>query len=245
MEKDSKIVYWSIAEAVPDRDGLNRMDFLSEGERRRLDGMRFDKRRREWLLGRQTVKSLLLRSLDDLRGVKPSDLSIENEPEGAPYVVYEGERLDISLSISHRDQLAFCAMMPGDGCSVGADIEKIEAREPVFIGDYFTETEQRIVHNGPKKLCDLKVTLIWSAKEAVLKALRKGLRLDTHSVEVQSIQHGSEDWGSFIAHSQYIKGDLWRGWWRTQGEYVLTLVVLSRTEKLGPGENIRLVQVPG
>jgi len=243
MEKDQTIVYWNIAEAVPDRDGLTGVDCLSESERRRLDGMRFEKRRREWLLGRRTAKTLLCGSLEDLRGVNPADLSIENEPEGAPFVVYGSQRLDISLSTSHRDGLAVCAMSSRDGISVGADIEKIEAREPAFAGDYFTEAEQQIIVESPDNMRDLTITLIWSAKEAMLKAMRKGLRLDTRSVEISSIHREDGEWNSFIAHSQSSRGSWARGWWRIRGEYVLTLVVLSRANEIDPGHSFHLAQI--
>jgi 4'-phosphopantetheinyl transferase len=233
-------VYWTLAEAVPGWDSPASLDWLSEVERHRLEALVFPKRRSEWLLGRLTAKKLLLDGLTSLADPAPSRLEVGNEPEGAPYALLDGSRLDICLSISHRDRLALCALCEGSGSSIGADIEKIERRVEAFAGDYFTPHEQDLLARTTGVGRDRLVTLIWSAKEAALKALRKGLRLDTRSVEVHDLERTGEGWGSFRLSGVHPEDYAWRGWWQVTGEYVLTMALLGGAEAV---KKATLVQI--
>jgi 4'-phosphopantetheinyl transferase len=67
------------------------------------------------------------------------------------------------------------------------------------------------------------VTLIWSAKESALKALRTGLRSDTRRIRIEAFgQAKTGDWSSF--HAVDAKsGDPFRGFWRSRGEMLMTI----------------------
>jgi phosphopantetheinyl transferase len=180
------VIYWHLC---PARDcaGANttRPDFLSAAECKTYAALRFPKRRQEWLLGRWTAKQLLQRSLRAYRGLPLPAISVNADPDGAPYLSVDGEgRLPTSLSISHRSGRAFCALSPGVSPSIGVDIEQIEPRAAAFVSDFFTQDEAERVWTCPEDRRDTLVTVIWSAKEAVLKALREGLRMDTRAVEI-------------------------------------------------------------
>lgn len=74
------------------------------------------------------------------------------------------------------------------------------------------------------------VTLAWSAKEAVLKALGTGLRVDTRKVEIgrpSKIECGGLScWRPLAVRSALFEdGGCWL-WWRRQGEFVMTLAAL-------------------
>ncbi len=236
MTWDDLKVYWTLAEAAPQWDGLA---WLSAYEIRRLEGMRFPKRRSEWLRGRAAAKSLLCACLDDLREVEPARLSIQNDPDGAPILLLDGQKHRLSLSISHRDGLAFCAVCEADGVSLGADVERVERRSAAFAGDYFTPAELESMGSLFDGGYERMVTLIWSAKEAALKALGKGLRLDTRSVEIRGIRAAESGWGSFSVRCGLTAG-AWRGWWQARGEYILTLATLTQS---GDRAAIRLVEI--
>lgn len=228
--KGSLKIFLTLAEFAPDWDGSASLDWLSARERQILDGLRFAKRRREWLNGRWAAKMLLLNSLPELGGVEPSSLTIDHQPEGAPKVFFGGKQLDLSLSISHRDHLAFCGLCAGPNGSLGADVEKIEPRDEVFAADYFTREERAQLDRVAGGDRDLWVTLIWSAKEAALKALGKGLRLDTRSVEIFEFSNGAIDWGDFSVRTRHAETGAWRGWWQVKEGYVLTLALLCPRE---------------
>lgn len=200
--------------------------FLSEKEQARFECLRFFKRRNEWLLGRWTAKKLVQAVLRRDSGLVVSREAIEifNGPDGAPRVYLEGEPLALELSISHSHGCAVCAV--DTGC-LGADLEWIEARSDGLVNDFFTVGEQAQVNAVPRAQRDLLVTAIWSAKEAVLKALRKGLTVDTREVEIRipSVEQGLNDWKPFEFCLHIENSMLLRGWWRQWDGFVLTLAV--------------------
>jgi phosphopantetheinyl transferase (holo-ACP synthase) len=63
-------------------------------------------------------------------------------------------------------------------------MERIETRGWEFVDDFFTPDEIAQVRETSLAERDTLVTAIWSAKEAVLKALHVGLTVDTRCVSV-------------------------------------------------------------
>ena len=112
--------------------------------------------------------------------------------------------------------------------ALGCDLEEIEPRSAGFVADYFTQREAAAVAAVPATARDIAVNLLWSAKEAVLKARRTGLRSDTRSVELEVDLAGTREpatgdvrgattigaviaWAPFSAVDEL--GTAWRGWW--------------------------------
>lgn len=164
-----------------DEGGRPSLDWLSDAEQEVYGRLRVDKRRREWLLGRWTAKCLL-RSRPAWRHTPMPAITVAADPDGAPFYRLE-HRLPLSLSISHSQGTAFCALC--ETHVIGVDIERIEPRERAFVQDFLSATEIAQVEMCPPAWQDTLITVIWSLKESALKALRQGLRLDTRRVEVQ------------------------------------------------------------
>jgi 4'-phosphopantetheinyl transferase len=174
-----------LADDCPELGGERPPGFLSASEREVWPGLRFPKRRREWLLGRWTAKCLLQRCHPAYRSLPLQAITVGNDADGAPYLSVEGEGpLAMSLSISHRDDRAFCALSSTLPPFVGADLERVEPRDPAFAHDFFTHGEDARVWACTPSQRDTLITVVWSAKEAMLKALHHGLRVDTRSVEI-------------------------------------------------------------
>jgi phosphopantetheinyl transferase (holo-ACP synthase) len=80
---------------------------------------------------------------------------------------------------------------------------------------------------------NVAVTAVWSAKEAVLKALHLGLTVDTRSVAcmIEPLGERPLTWTPFTIHCDNTKlaqtAPALTGWWRTYENFVLTLVVKS------------------
>ncbi len=264
------MIRWLVQSASDDpelAEGRPPAGCLSGWEEARMAGLRSDRRRRDWLLGRWTAKRMLHAALAEEMGVDVplSAIIVSSDPDGAPRVMLPAVPFQgISLSISHRDARAFCAMSPlapkrrdsgrSTGCvQVGADIELVEPRSPGFVEQYFTDEEIERVRSAPACAYNLLVTAIWSAKEAVLKALRLGLTVDTRSVIVgvdlpyecagvadppHALAVSASFWRPFSI--RYEPGasdpkpasagcDSWIGYWRTMQDAVLTLAVLNDT----------------
>jgi 4'-phosphopantetheinyl transferase len=100
----------------------------------------------------------------------------------------------------------------------------IEARSDAFVADYFTESEQVLVARVCAAERSRLVTLLWSAKESALKALREGLRLDTRSVTVSPINGGFNLNGWSPLQVRCADGRSFYGWWQQGHGMVRTLV---------------------
>jgi 4'-phosphopantetheinyl transferase len=223
-------IYWKLihqADNQPDPAGL-----LSPREAERYASFQFAKRREEWLLGRQAAKSLVQRLPGYSQWAWPA-MEIINLPEGAPRLSVGGKQAALRLSISHRQEAALCAAIPGAEVGLGVDLERIETRSPEFIRDYFTQAECDLVDAHPAEQQAAAATLIWSAKEAMLKALEVGLRWDTRRVELIRFDGGfpgSESrtgWQTLTVRCPAAGKRHWLAWWQRRDGYVLTIAALQ------------------
>ena len=215
-------------------DGL-----LAPTERARWEQFKVAKRRRDWLIGRWTAKHLVQEHLSELSGARAAldAIVIAADEDGAPYAALVEDdglrRLSFSLSISHAGNLAFCALCDQPGMTVGVDVERVEAREPSFAETFFTAKEADAGRTTPAESRDLFITAIWSGKEAALKALRTGMRADTRRVQcsIQRLERPAEFWAPITitldAQLAPPGPSSLTGWWRSIGEHLLALALLS------------------
>ena len=198
--------------------------WLSVNEIVRLDGMRFAKRRADWRLGRWTAKRGLVAYLR--LPTHPQLLAkIELLPKatGAPEVFFANERVAVTLSLSHRDRRAVCAMSRY-GVELGCDLEMIEPRSEEFIADYFATEEQARIAQASVTERSRLLALLWSGKESALKALHEGLRLDTRSVIVSCLGESFDLNGWSSLQVRCADNRVFHGWWQHTDHVVRTLV---------------------
>ena len=215
-------------------------DWLSPAEKLRLDAMRFPKRRADWRLGRWTAKRVVSAYL--CRPCVPA-IEIRSAASGAPEAFLENEPAGVSISITHRVGIAACAVAPSETL-IGCDLELIELRSDAFLADYFTTSEQALVQGVSDAEQIVSSTLLWSAKESALKALKTGLRSDTRSVEVsfgEPLPTAPTDYLKGRAQSSFsdapldggdwrpltvtqANGQAFRGLWLSTGDLVRTVV---------------------
>ncbi len=267
------MIYWLTQSTANHPDlarGLTPTGLLSLSESRQLHRLNVDKRRREWLLGRWTAKHLIQSYVARHAGVTPplDAIDIGNDENGAPlFNLLSGWsrrggpsggpyselwfRPVLSFSISHSHDHAFCAMSDDCLTHVGADIEWIEPRSWQLVEDYFTDGEIALVRRTPPGARDTIITLIWSAKESALKALRLGLTVDTRCISCRFDPINlSQNWNELGVQceidvlNRHAKGNAHgnpaacssnavdclpniklNGWWHLTADYVLTLVV--------------------
>ena len=185
-------VYWNTQkfDSIPED-----LDWLSLPEQNRYQQFRFPKRQQEWLLGRWVAKNLLSNLLTDSDTLPFHELSIHNEDSGAPFVMWNDQRLEGSLSISHRSDCAIAAFCFDPEISIGIDLEEIDAKSRGFVEDYFTEPEARMVLALSLEEQALAASLLWSGREAIVKALQIGLRIDTRQIALKPPPLSShEEW---------------------------------------------------
>jgi len=200
--------------------------WLSANEAACLKGMRFAKRRADWRLGRWTAKRALSVCLDVPGHPEVfKKMDIRPAPSGAPEVYFANQPAPVTISLSHRDGIAACAVVMS-GAEMGCDLEIVEPRSDAFVADYFTAEEQALVARASAADRPWLLALLWSAKESALKALHEGLRLDTRCVVVSPFDESIALNGWSPLRVRYTGGVVFHGWWQLAETVVRTVVGL-------------------
>jgi phosphopantetheine--protein transferase-like protein len=151
---------------------------LSRRELESWKGMRgVEKRRREWLLGRWAAKEavrLLAGGSPDLR-LAPEEIEIVPDPYGRPQVAYRGDGPGVSVSIAHSHGAAVALAVLGAETRVGVDLENLTHRREDFEAIAFSPDERSLLSALPGDMRDEWALRMWCAKEAVGKAVGRGL----------------------------------------------------------------------
>jgi 4'-phosphopantetheinyl transferase len=231
-------------------------DWLTGAERARYEGFAFEKRRREWLLGRRAAKELVRDLLRDRLGceVPPAAIEVASADSGAPIVLSAspgvlpwaaGTRLPLELSLSHSFGVALCGAFwqsedQGACPSLGVDLERVAFHAPDVLRDYLTPEERHYWITGEGLSPDERVMLVWSGKEAALKALGKGLAVDARLVTCLPDEARGDsslgvepesDWRTLsirCAPDLAVEVTRSAGRWRIVDGFALTLAVLWR-----------------
>jgi phosphopantetheinyl transferase len=152
-----------------------------------------ERRRRDWLLGRVAAKEAVIHLLRDLYSLElaPVDVEITADAEGRPYV--QGEWLahikqSINVSIAHSDGMVVAMAglgVPAAPLGIGIDLEPVESDAENFADIAFTPEERKLLE--PLDETDCWALRLWCGKEAVGKALGRGLSCGLHSIVATQI----------------------------------------------------------
>jgi 4'-phosphopantetheinyl transferase len=199
---------------VPPDDG-----WLGASELDVLAGLRFDKRRNDWRLGRFAAKAAVAAWL----GVPRSRAEITTAADGAPEARLDGRAAPVALSLSHRAGRALAVVGDSDA-SLGCDLESIEPRSPAFVAAWLAPPELALVARAGAARSDLVANLLWTAKESAAKVLREGLRLDVRAAVAtpDGLDSGMLGWQRITVAWADGTGPV-AGWWRAEPGWVMTV----------------------
>jgi 4'-phosphopantetheinyl transferase len=211
---------------------------LSDEEASRLAQFSSLSRRRDWLLGRWTAKRLLQQVAAQHAGYDVSlpEIAVDTASDGAPVTTFRQPITGAaySLSLSHSHGYALCAVVEGHERPVGADLEWVTPRDDDFAAAFLSPEEQKLIGSRlppTHHLRHLHVNAIWSAKEAVIKALRprKRPRLTRIQCHIPPLTAEPQTWVPFpVAYPSGLASATnppqLHGWWQTLGGFVLTMV---------------------
>ena len=144
--------------------------YLSPEELAQWAGLNLEKRRAEWLGGRLAAKWAAARLLGETALALPR-LIIRTEAEGRPFVAAEGHAIAPFLSISHSGPLA-AALSANIPC--GLDLQQPGAKIHTVRKRFAAPEEEAILNASlPGAFTETqRLTLLWTAKEAVRKMVR-------------------------------------------------------------------------
>lgn len=142
----------------------------------------FPKKAQSYLIGRFAAK-YAISSLDteiDLKYIR-----IDNGFFGQPVIIGHPLERGVQVSISHSGLLG-AAISFYEDCPTGVDIEVIDAANSKFLHMTTSVSEQELLALLPIAQ-EVSLTLLWTAKEALSKAIRTGFTLDFEILEVNQI----------------------------------------------------------
>lgn len=161
-------------------------EILSPTEEATLAGLSFDKRRQEWLAGRLAAKRLTREVLfaETQKIYALPEIEVVTDGLGAPHLKVTNQAALPHLSISHRGALATALLARGALERCGIDLEEVEPRDISFGQTFFSTEEQAEIAASSSPV--LAVTERWAVKEAVLKALGIGARVDLRDIQTRA-----------------------------------------------------------
>ena len=154
---------------VRDAEATLPLAALSAEERDQLRSFGSETRRRSFALGRMAVRALLAERLALAEPAVPLLVA----DDGALEVREGGLRVSLSHVATRRQTLAVAVAAPH---AVGVDLEVVQPRRPDLYRFLLAPDDYGILDTLPFDHHEAQV-LIWTLKEAVLKALRTGFRL--------------------------------------------------------------------
>ncbi|MCU0962196.1 MAG: 4'-phosphopantetheinyl transferase superfamily protein [Pirellulaceae bacterium] len=190
---------------------------LAPDERARHDRFLFDKDRRQFLLAR-----VLLRTLLSCYGACPPEAwTFAHSAHGKPRLAEPGSLSDLQFNHSHADHLVACAFARGD--PVGIDVESADREVDERIAGYFLSAAERSQFDRLAAEERRRFLLQrWTLKEAYAKARGLGLSLPFAQVTCCYDKPGAPH----LALDAELADDpaRWQMWqWLVEGEHWLAL----------------------
>ena len=207
--------------------------FLSPLEAEHYRQLSFTTRQQSYLLGRLAGKLLLLQQ-PGFANLQPREMTILNNPLGVPIALVQGEAILGSLSLSHSGDLGVSAYTSTPCFTLGVDAEMLAPRSAALVQDFFTPREAAFIEMLPAAMQSEWTNRLWSAKEAILKALSLGLRVDKRQVEILpgNTPIRTEGWQPLLVQSPLFKAGACQVFSCREEGFVLSLAVLSQAEYL-------------
>jgi 4'-phosphopantetheinyl transferase len=185
-----EIHIWSTT--IDERYGkLLTQSFLSVNERRNAARFAYDID--TYLF---SIRHNLLRIiLGDYLNCDPAKIKFNSNHHQKPHISNPNTPIQFNISSSsNRFVAAFCHQH-----TIGVDIELIRPFDeiPQMINDYCTKEESDWINSQPDEIMTAAFFEIWSKKEALVKAIGKGLNIELKKIDVlsdKSIVNGESMW---------------------------------------------------
>ena len=153
---------------------------LSPDELERAGRFRFDENRREYIVARGTLRSLLAAYL-----CRPArDLTFVYSEYGRPSLMAESSAGTLNFNIAHSGNLVLLAFAYGR--RVGIDVERVRRNfvTSEIAERFFSAAEREALRQLPEEERHEAFFRCWTRKEAFIKALGEGLSHPLHQFDV-------------------------------------------------------------
>lgn len=156
---------------------------LSQIEKNYFDSMRWNNRKVAYLLGRLTAKKALY-SIDS--SIDFAKISISNGIFNQPIV--NGN--DLKVSIAHSNKMGVSIAFHKD-IILGIDIETVNASQNTTLMEIVTNEELEMF-KGKIDNISIVLTILWTIKEALGKALKTGITIEFNLMQISQVSVGAK-----------------------------------------------------
>ena len=235
------MIYWTFSRftALPPLRTAQILErFFSDLEIEEYGKFKITKRKTEWLASRMLVKRLVQKVMSSDLSLSLKSITFHKESTGVPFIVVEGLGRVGWLSISHSHDGVLAAFTQEGEARFGVDMEFIEPRSLELFADYFTPSEITWISTSEEHNKNVYANLVWSSKEAFLKAIEKGLQMDTRKIEVHPPGERllSEGWIGIDFSVEGINLRDWQLFYSRNDQFIMTIC-------LSKGQGSQLVEI--
>ena len=196
-----QIHVWRAKLDRPLQDAHSALPCLAEDERARARRFHYDDHRRDFIVARTFLRSVLARYL----GRDPAQIKFEYSSHGKPSVQALKRSAPLFFNLTHSHQLALLAVT--EKAEIGIDVEFIRAVDDGIAERFFSRSEVAALRALPSDLQNEAFFNCWTRKEAYIKARGEGLSLALDEFDV-SLAPGAP--AAIIAISDGEEASMWR-----------------------------------
>lgn len=201
----STVHVWSVNLNISSELETTFFSLLNPEERIRANRFRPPFHRKRFIAARGALRQLLGNYLD----TPPELLEFGYNEHKKPYLL--STNIEISFNVSHSRDYALIAITMEN--RVGIDVEKVREKFNLAIAErYFSSAENTALQTLPSKERPLAFYRLWARKEAVVKAMGKGLTypMSSFTVSLEPISEVidilSENWylAPLVVSTDYV-----------------------------------------
>jgi 4'-phosphopantetheinyl transferase len=174
------IQVWSIRLDPPAERVEQLGRFLAADEWQRANRFRFEKHRRQFVVGRGALRVLLGAYLN----TPPEAVQFRYGPRGKPFLASPQDAASLQFNLSNSDELALAGFVGGP--EIGVDIEYLRPMPDCekISERFFSQSEREVLRGIPPSRKEEAFFNCWTRKEAYLKAVGEGLAASLDSFDV-------------------------------------------------------------
>ncbi|HUW63507.1 MAG TPA: 4'-phosphopantetheinyl transferase superfamily protein [Spirochaetia bacterium] len=178
-------------------DGL--IDCLHGEERQYFDTLGSQKRKKSYLIGRYSAKTAICRLTNENNFQNISiRQGIFNQPVNTCLFNHNTQ-----VSITHSNDIGASIAFPEE-VPMGIDVEMVDPETISVLASQATDHEKFILKDLPFPYLNM-LTLLWTAKEALSKALKVGLMASYHTFEIEKMETQSSHITCHFKHMRQYK----------------------------------------
>ncbi len=203
LMSSNEVHVWRVFLDLPEFEIKSLLEFLSVDELERANRFYFEKDKKRFIVSRGILRKILSHYL----GISPQMIRFEYTIYGKPVLASKSGEATHCFNLSHSNEFALYAVSIGR--NIGIDIERV--RDDVSVEQisqkFYSHNEISALENIHKNNRVKLFFKYWTRKEALLKAIGKGLSFSMEQYDV-SLMTGSV-LSSVIVHGNNEECSCW------------------------------------